>query len=52
MNKIIKELDKKLEKNNILVYTSPDGKTQRWVSKTEKINYDELYKIVIQLHKN
>lgn len=45
------EFQKQLEEEATLVECSIDGKTRIWVSKTEKVDYDELYRIIIEMNK-
>lgn len=45
-------LQKQLEEEAILEECSIDKRIRIWVDKKEKVNYDELYKIIIEIHKD
>lgn len=44
-------LQKQLEKEATLVECSIDGKTRIWVDNREKVDYNELHKIIVQMNK-
>lgn len=45
------KLQKQLENEAILESCSIDGKVRIWVDKKDKVNYDELYKIIAQMNR-